>query len=159
MAVNNTDLKNVFSFLPPSYSYSTLFFRKFPILKKGLVSLYVPSLSFSFYLDNFIASSFPFIFFIHFGFTNVTHFMICSQAWFAIMISCGISSFHYLLFGLDAGGNGGRGGDVILECSPTMWDLSALQHHIVSFLTYCTISVAQLTINWIYPVTDWYLIA
>ncbi|XP_049385824.1 probable GTP-binding protein OBGM, mitochondrial [Solanum stenotomum] len=28
------------------------------------------------------------------------------------------------------GGNGGRGGDVILECSPTMWDLSALQHHI-----------------------------
>ncbi|CAN4075714.1 unnamed protein product [Withania somnifera] len=29
------------------------------------------------------------------------------------------------------GGNGGRGGDVILECSPTMWDLSALQHHIV----------------------------
>ncbi|MCE3214823.1 hypothetical protein HAX54_053387 [Datura stramonium] len=27
------------------------------------------------------------------------------------------------------GGNGGRGGDVILECSPTMWDLSALQHH------------------------------
>ncbi|KAM3249878.1 hypothetical protein P3L10_011648 [Capsicum annuum] len=32
------------------------------------------------------------------------------------------------------GGNGGRGGDVILECSPTMWDLSALQHHIVCFL-------------------------
>nr|XP_043619368.1 probable GTP-binding protein OBGM, mitochondrial [Erigeron canadensis] len=28
------------------------------------------------------------------------------------------------------GGNGGRGGDVILECSPTVWDLSSLQHHI-----------------------------
>ncbi|XP_023748520.1 probable GTP-binding protein OBGM, mitochondrial [Lactuca sativa] len=28
------------------------------------------------------------------------------------------------------GGNGGRGGDVILECSPTIWDLSSLQHHI-----------------------------
>ncbi|PHT39435.1 putative GTP-binding protein OBGM, mitochondrial [Capsicum baccatum] len=40
------------------------------------------------------------------------------------------SSFLYLLFGVNAGGNGGRGGDVILECSPTMWDLSALQHHI-----------------------------
>ncbi|KAI3771010.1 hypothetical protein L6452_02160 [Arctium lappa] len=28
------------------------------------------------------------------------------------------------------GGNGGRGGDVILECSSTAWDLSSLQHHI-----------------------------
>ncbi|KVI11454.1 GTP1/OBG domain-containing protein [Cynara cardunculus var. scolymus] len=28
------------------------------------------------------------------------------------------------------GGNGGRGGDVILECSSTVWDLSSLQHHI-----------------------------
>lgn len=28
------------------------------------------------------------------------------------------------------GGNGGRGGDVILECSPTVWDFSSLQHHI-----------------------------
>ncbi|XP_071719671.1 probable GTP-binding protein OBGM, mitochondrial [Rutidosis leptorrhynchoides] len=28
------------------------------------------------------------------------------------------------------GGNGGRGGDVILECSQTVWDLSSLQHHI-----------------------------
>nr|XP_033509453.1 uncharacterized protein LOC104086824 isoform X1 [Nicotiana tomentosiformis] len=27
-------------------------------------------------------------------------------------------------------GNGGRGGDVILECSPAVWDLSGLQHHI-----------------------------
>lgn len=29
------------------------------------------------------------------------------------------------------GGNGGRGGDVILECSPTVWDFSGLQHHCV----------------------------
>ncbi|XP_030504462.2 probable GTP-binding protein OBGM, mitochondrial isoform X1 [Cannabis sativa] len=28
------------------------------------------------------------------------------------------------------GGNGGRGGDVILECSPTVWDFSGLQHHV-----------------------------
>lgn len=28
------------------------------------------------------------------------------------------------------GGNGGRGGDVILECSSTIWDFSSLQHHI-----------------------------
>ncbi|KAL2480883.1 putative GTP-binding protein OBGM [Abeliophyllum distichum] len=28
------------------------------------------------------------------------------------------------------GGNGGRGGDVILECSTAVWDLSCLQHHI-----------------------------
>ncbi|ERN09743.1 probable GTP-binding protein OBGM, mitochondrial isoform X1 [Amborella trichopoda] len=28
------------------------------------------------------------------------------------------------------GGNGGRGGDVILECSPAIWDLSNLQHHL-----------------------------
>ncbi|KAJ7980855.1 GTP-binding protein Obg/CgtA [Quillaja saponaria] len=30
------------------------------------------------------------------------------------------------------GGNGGRGGDVILECSPTVWDFSGLQHHLIS---------------------------
>lgn len=29
------------------------------------------------------------------------------------------------------GGNGGRGGDVILECSPAVWDFSSLQHHVV----------------------------
>lgn len=29
------------------------------------------------------------------------------------------------------GGNGGRGGDVILECSPAVWDFSCLQHHVV----------------------------
>ncbi|KAL3507508.1 hypothetical protein ACH5RR_032890 [Cinchona calisaya] len=28
------------------------------------------------------------------------------------------------------GGNGGRGGDVTLECSPSVWDFSSLQHHI-----------------------------
>lgn len=30
------------------------------------------------------------------------------------------------------GGNGGRGGDVILECSPTVWDFSGLQHHVAA---------------------------
>ncbi|KAK1394544.1 putative GTP-binding protein OBGM, mitochondrial [Heracleum sosnowskyi] len=28
------------------------------------------------------------------------------------------------------GANGGRGGDVILECSPSLWDFSSLKHHI-----------------------------
>ncbi|KAJ0900479.1 putative GTP1/OBG domain-containing protein [Helianthus annuus] len=28
------------------------------------------------------------------------------------------------------GGHGGRGGDVILECFRTIWDLSSLQNHI-----------------------------
>ncbi|KAJ3686047.1 hypothetical protein LUZ61_015211 [Rhynchospora tenuis] len=28
------------------------------------------------------------------------------------------------------GGNGGRGGDVILECSRSVWDFSGLQHHV-----------------------------
>ncbi|KAJ6807733.1 putative GTP-binding protein OBGM, mitochondrial [Iris pallida] len=28
------------------------------------------------------------------------------------------------------GGNGGRGGDVILECSAAVWDFSSLQHHL-----------------------------
>ncbi|EPS72002.1 hypothetical protein M569_02756, partial [Genlisea aurea] len=28
------------------------------------------------------------------------------------------------------GGNGGRGGDVVLECSTSVWDFSGLQHHI-----------------------------
>lgn len=32
-----------------------------------------------------------------------------------------------------AGGNGGRGGDVILECSRSIWDFSSLQHHMVCF--------------------------
>lgn len=34
-------------------------------------------------------------------------------------------------FEIDVGGNGGRGGDVILECSVAVWDLSNLQHHLV----------------------------
>jgi hypothetical protein len=29
------------------------------------------------------------------------------------------------------GGNGGKGGDVILECSRSIWDFSGLQHHMV----------------------------
>ena len=38
------------------------------------------------------------------------------------------------------GGNGGRGGDVILECSPAVWDFSSVQHHIVCyFLPSCWI--------------------
>ncbi|KAL8205886.1 hypothetical protein R6Q57_009437 [Mikania cordata] len=45
----------------------------------------------------------------------------------------GCFSFHrsrHMRRGKADGGNGGRGGDVILECSPTIWDLSSLQHHI-----------------------------
>ncbi|KAI7750774.1 hypothetical protein M8C21_028347 [Ambrosia artemisiifolia] len=45
----------------------------------------------------------------------------------------GCFSFHrsrHVRHGKADGGNGGRGGDVILECSPTIWDLSSLQHHI-----------------------------
>ncbi|KAJ3680794.1 hypothetical protein LUZ60_015283 [Juncus effusus] len=33
-------------------------------------------------------------------------------------------------FGKPDGGNGGRGGDVILECSSDSWDFSSLQHHV-----------------------------
>lgn len=33
--------------------------------------------------------------------------------------------------GANVGGNGGRGGDVILECSPRVWDFSGLQPHLV----------------------------
>lgn len=32
--------------------------------------------------------------------------------------------------GIGDGGNGGRGGDVILECSPSVWDFSGLQRHV-----------------------------
>ncbi|KAA8543882.1 hypothetical protein F0562_021941 [Nyssa sinensis] len=45
----------------------------------------------------------------------------------------GCSSFHRSRHdrrGIPDGGNGGRGGNVILECSPTVWDFSSLQHHI-----------------------------
>ncbi|XP_012569718.1 probable GTP-binding protein OBGM, mitochondrial isoform X2 [Cicer arietinum] len=34
--------------------------------------------------------------------------------------------------GIPDGGGGGRGGDVILECSPRVWDFSGLQRHLVS---------------------------
>lgn len=40
------------------------------------------------------------------------------------------------VFGTNKGGSGGRGGDVILECSPTVWDFSGLQHHIVCNSTF-----------------------
>ncbi|RRT37751.1 hypothetical protein B296_00047466, partial [Ensete ventricosum] len=33
-------------------------------------------------------------------------------------------------YGRPDGGNGGRGGDVILECSSAVWDFSNLQHHL-----------------------------
>ncbi|WOL01355.1 putative GTP-binding protein OBGM, mitochondrial [Canna indica] len=33
-------------------------------------------------------------------------------------------------YGRPDGGNGGRGGDVILECSSSVWDFSNLQHHL-----------------------------
>lgn len=45
------------------------------------------------------------------------------------------------LCGIKEGGDGGRGGDVILECSATLWDFSSLQHHAV-----CTICVFLLSI-------------
>ncbi|KAI0499617.1 hypothetical protein KFK09_017823 [Dendrobium nobile] len=32
--------------------------------------------------------------------------------------------------GAPDGGNGGRGGDVYLECSAALWDFSNLQHHV-----------------------------
>jgi hypothetical protein len=36
----------------------------------------------------------------------------------------------------NAGGNGGKGGDVILECSRSIWDFSGLQHHMVCLQKY-----------------------
>ncbi|KAK6935866.1 GTP1/OBG domain [Dillenia turbinata] len=45
----------------------------------------------------------------------------------------GCVSFHrsrHNQHGRPDGGNGGRGGDVILECSPAVWDFSSLQHHV-----------------------------
>ncbi|XP_027356024.1 probable GTP-binding protein OBGM, mitochondrial isoform X2 [Abrus precatorius] len=41
----------------------------------------------------------------------------------------GCSSFRK---GRPDGGNGGRGGDVILECSPRVWDFSGLQRHLIA---------------------------
>jgi len=46
------------------------------------------------------------------------------------MLICNIATLLSIL-GTKVGGNGGRGGDVILECSPTVWDFSGLQHHVV----------------------------
>ncbi|KAF9595408.1 hypothetical protein IFM89_000326 [Coptis chinensis] len=45
----------------------------------------------------------------------------------------GCASFHRSRHdrrGKPDGGNGGRGGDVILECSPAVWDFRGLQHHV-----------------------------
>ncbi|KAL5710852.1 hypothetical protein ACHQM5_021365 [Ranunculus cassubicifolius] len=45
----------------------------------------------------------------------------------------GCSSFHRSRHdrrGKPDGGNGGRGGDVILECSHAVWDFRGLQHHV-----------------------------
>ncbi|XP_011069946.1 probable GTP-binding protein OBGM, mitochondrial isoform X1 [Sesamum indicum] len=45
----------------------------------------------------------------------------------------GCSSFHRSRHdrrGRPDGGNGGRGGDVILECSTSVWDFSSVQHHV-----------------------------
>ncbi|KAK7406348.1 hypothetical protein VNO78_07972 [Psophocarpus tetragonolobus] len=41
----------------------------------------------------------------------------------------GCFSFHK---GRPDGGNGGRGGNVILECSPRVWDFSGLQRHLIA---------------------------
>lgn len=37
----------------------------------------------------------------------------------------------FKLCGIKEGGDGGRGGDVILECSAAVWDFRSLQHHVV----------------------------
>ncbi|KAI3981215.1 hypothetical protein MKX01_041354 [Papaver californicum] len=42
--------------------------------------------------------------------------------------------------GTPDGGSGGRGGDVILECSPKVWDFRNLQHHASMCKTSCTSS-------------------
>ncbi|CAD6273372.1 unnamed protein product [Miscanthus lutarioriparius] len=40
------------------------------------------------------------------------------------------------LHGMPDGGNGGKGGDIILECSRSIWDFSGLQHHMSEKLKY-----------------------
>ena len=47
------------------------------------------------------------------------------------MVFDGFSIVSLLSRGTISGGNGGKGGDVILECSPAVWDFSGLQHHLV----------------------------
>lgn len=48
-------------------------------------------------------------------------------------------------FEIEIGGNGGRGGDVILECSAAVWDFSNLQHHLVcSFFYICPVIIPEL---------------
>jgi hypothetical protein len=43
--------------------------------------------------------------------------------------ACGVELIAMCLF--NVGGSGGVGGDVILECSRTVWDFSGLQRHLV----------------------------
>lgn len=52
------------------------------------------------------------------------------------MVCSGADENAILMSVFNVGGNGGRGGDVILECSPRVWDFSGLQHHLVC--TYIT---------------------
>lgn len=42
--------------------------------------------------------------------------------------------FDVYVIEISSGGNGGRGGDVILECTHAVWDFSGLQPHVVSLL-------------------------
>lgn len=44
-----------------------------------------------------------------------------------------------MFIGLNVGGNGGRGGDVILECSTAIWDFSGLQNHVVCYPPYLSL--------------------
>ncbi|GAY38099.1 hypothetical protein CUMW_034140 [Citrus unshiu] len=46
---------------------------------------------------------------------------------------CSFRRSRHLRRGKPDGGNGGRGGDVILECSPSVWDFRSLQHHLVCY--------------------------
>jgi len=47
------------------------------------------------------------------------------------MVCNGANDGATLVSVFNVGGNGGRGGDVILECSPRVWDFSGLKRHLV----------------------------
>lgn len=53
------------------------------------------------------------------------------------MVSNGADDSAALMSVFDVGGNGGTGGDVILECSPRVWDFSGLQRHLVCVCIFC----------------------
>lgn len=53
----------------------------------------------------------------------------------------GADDHGILMHVFNVGGSGGRGGDVILECSPRVWDFSGLQHHLVCTYIFYQISV------------------